>query len=89
MLLAVTDTGSGMPPDVLTHLFEPFFTTKEFGKGTGLGLSVAYGIIKQSDGYIWVKSSPGKGATFHVYLPRLEVAGSNKPPSIGTAINMS
>jgi PAS domain S-box-containing protein len=71
-LLSVSDTGCGMTPEVQAHLFEPFFTTKDAGKGTGLGLSNVYGVVKQSGGEITVTTSPGRGAAFHIYLPRFE-----------------
>ena len=84
VVISVTDTGTGMTPEVLSRVFEPFFTTKEIGKGTGLGLSQVYGFARQSGGFVTIESQPGRGTTVFIHLPRVvhtraEAVGSQAP----------
>jgi two-component system cell cycle sensor histidine kinase/response regulator CckA len=85
VLVEVRDTGTGIPTEIIDKIFEPFFSTKEVGKGTGLGLSTVYGIVKQTGGFVYVESEPGKGTVFRIFLPR-HVPGADEVGSEAAAV---
>ena len=83
VVFQISDTGTGIPEEILPHIFDPFFTTKEAGKGTGLGLAIAKNVVDQYHGTISVKSEPGKGSTFTVRLPGIRPEQSSQSPAEG------
>jgi two-component system cell cycle sensor histidine kinase/response regulator CckA len=82
--IEISDTGTGIPADIVDKIFEPFFSTKEVGKGTGLGLSTVYGIVKQTGGFIYVESEAGEGTSFHIFLPRHQAGLEPLPEPVAT-----